>query len=127
MLALGGLLECRSNWRIYVEEFCFAITWLTSRDAECGTYEPNEVMTPLSANTLSRDTRSIVPRCSSESGGFALAPGLSDNHRPLSFPECRECRTWPVSVVALAVARPFGWISTVPIWRLPSAAGVRKR
>ncbi|NJA89758.1 SAM-dependent methyltransferase [Rhodocyclus tenuis] len=29
VLALGGVLECRSNWRIYIDEFAFAIKRLT--------------------------------------------------------------------------------------------------
>ena len=34
MLALGGVLECRSNWRIYVDEFCFAVNYLCGPQAE---------------------------------------------------------------------------------------------
>lgn len=31
MLELGGVLECRSNWKIYVlNEFCFAVERLTA-------------------------------------------------------------------------------------------------
>jgi tRNA G46 methylase TrmB len=52
MLALGGLLECRSNWRIYVEEFCFAIIRLTSLSAACEIYEPEAVMTPFERKYL---------------------------------------------------------------------------
>ena len=52
MLALGGLLECRSNWRIYLEEFCFAITRLTSLAAACEIYEPEDVMTPFERKYL---------------------------------------------------------------------------
>lgn len=52
MLALGGLLECRSNWRIYVDEFCFAITRLTSLAAACEVYEPEDVMTPFERKYL---------------------------------------------------------------------------
>lgn len=47
MLELGGVLECRSNWRIYVEEFCFAVTFLTGRAMACETYEPEAVLTPF--------------------------------------------------------------------------------
>ncbi len=46
LLALGGVLECRSNWRIYVEEFAFAVHRL------CGIAAPVEAWhpaTPLTA------------------------------------------------------------------------------
>ena len=35
LLALGGVLECRSNWPIYIDEFCLAVTTLTGRPAVC--------------------------------------------------------------------------------------------
>ena len=31
LLALGGTLECRSNWPIYIDEFCFAVNYLTGK------------------------------------------------------------------------------------------------
>jgi len=52
MLELGGVLECRSNWRIYVEEFCFAIGYLTPHTAVCQAYEPDEAMTPFERKYL---------------------------------------------------------------------------
>lgn len=47
MLELGGVLECRSNWRIYVEEFCFAVQRLTQRTAHCEPYVPECALTPF--------------------------------------------------------------------------------
>ena len=47
MLALGGVLECRSNWRIYVDEFCFAVNFLrglgpnSEQLARCEPYLPD--------------------------------------------------------------------------------------
>lgn len=35
MLELGGVLECRSNWKIYVDEFCFAVERLTAHRVAC--------------------------------------------------------------------------------------------
>lgn len=35
LLALGGRLECRSNWRIYIEEFCVAVRALTGIAVTC--------------------------------------------------------------------------------------------
>ena len=47
MLQLGGLLECRSNWRIYIDEFCFAIEYLTQRQAVCEPFAPECTLTPF--------------------------------------------------------------------------------
>ena len=40
LLALGGTLECRSNWRIYIEEFCLAVRALSGVPIHC------ELLTP---------------------------------------------------------------------------------
>ena len=47
LLALGGILECRSNWRIYIEEFCFALTYFTQQQANCTAYLPEKSLTPF--------------------------------------------------------------------------------
>lgn len=47
VLALGGVLECRSNWRIYVEEFCYAVERLGAGSAACEIYVPEMVLTPF--------------------------------------------------------------------------------
>lgn len=48
LLALGGVLECRSNWRIYVEELAFAIAFLTGRAAAAEPWvPPGEPLTPF--------------------------------------------------------------------------------
>ena len=52
MLQLGGVLECRSNWRIYIEEFCFAIEYLTQRPAVCEPYAPECALTPFERKYL---------------------------------------------------------------------------
>ena len=52
MLALGGVLECRSNWRIYVEEFCFAIKHLTQKTALCEHFIPEQPLTPFERKYL---------------------------------------------------------------------------
>ena len=52
LLALGGVLECRSNWRIYVDEFCFAINRLTPQTAVCEPYSPAMPMTPFERKYL---------------------------------------------------------------------------
>jgi tRNA G46 methylase TrmB len=48
ILALGGRLELRSNWRLYIEEFALAVAQATGRKAEVGPHEPgNDFLTPF--------------------------------------------------------------------------------
>ncbi len=52
VLALGGLLECRSNWRVYVEEMALAITHLTGRLVAVEPWRPEVPMTPFERKYL---------------------------------------------------------------------------
>lgn len=53
LLALGGRLECRSNWDIYVAELALAIESLGGKVAEHGAYLPAGVpLTPFEAKYL---------------------------------------------------------------------------
>jgi glutathionylspermidine synthase len=52
MLGLGGRLECRSNWRIYIEEFCFSTHRLTGMTAYCETWLPEMTQTPFEKKYL---------------------------------------------------------------------------
>jgi tRNA G46 methylase TrmB len=52
IVALGGRLECRSNWRIYIEEFAAALTQLTSLPASCEAYLPTAPITPFEQKYL---------------------------------------------------------------------------
>lgn len=52
MLELGGVLECRSNWQIYIDELCFAIERLTRRPAVCQPYAPDVALTPFERKYL---------------------------------------------------------------------------
>lgn len=45
LLALGGVLECRSNWRIYLEEMAIALKLLSGRDAVVERIEVSEPLT----------------------------------------------------------------------------------
>ncbi len=47
VVALGGELECRSNWRIYVEECAAAINQLTASEARCEPYVTLAPITPF--------------------------------------------------------------------------------
>ena len=46
-LALGGELECRSNWRIYIEEMAQALTLLTAQQVNCEPWRTINPMTPF--------------------------------------------------------------------------------
>jgi tRNA (guanine-N7-)-methyltransferase len=39
IIALGGAVECRSNWKIYIEEFAAALQQLTSQAVVCESYQ----------------------------------------------------------------------------------------
>lgn len=47
LLALGGRLECRSNWRVYVEEFALAVRVLTGRRPVVEAFAPDDPLTPF--------------------------------------------------------------------------------
>jgi tRNA G46 methylase TrmB len=47
MLALGGRLEMRCNWKIYADEFSAAIRWATGYDAAVSTITDREITTPF--------------------------------------------------------------------------------
>jgi len=47
IIALGGVLECRSNWRIYVEEFAAAAKQLSGLDVSMESFTPLPPITPF--------------------------------------------------------------------------------
>ena len=49
---LGGELECRSNWRIYIEEMAQALTLLTGQPVIAEPYETDDPMTPFEKKYL---------------------------------------------------------------------------
>jgi tRNA (guanine-N7-)-methyltransferase len=53
IIDLGGQLECRSNWRIYVEEFASATAQLCGRDVRCHPYVTQTPITPFEQKYLS--------------------------------------------------------------------------
>ena len=53
LLALGGVIECRSNWRIYIEELAIAIGLATGKVASCQPWLPEgEPLTPFEKKYL---------------------------------------------------------------------------
>lgn len=47
IVALGGQIECRSNWRIYVEEFAAALQQLTGLPVPTEAWDPVTPITPF--------------------------------------------------------------------------------
>lgn len=50
LLALGGQLELRSNWSVYIEEFAQAVAQVTGQQANIDAYDPKgDYLTPFEA------------------------------------------------------------------------------
>lgn len=52
IVALGGTLECRSNWEIYIEEFAAALQLLTHQQVASEAYTPAHCITPFEQKYL---------------------------------------------------------------------------
>lgn len=52
VVALGGIFECRSNWRIYIEECAAALSQLTGIPAAAEPYAPVQPITPFEEKYL---------------------------------------------------------------------------
>ncbi|TAL55197.1 methyltransferase domain-containing protein [Pandoraea sp.] len=50
--ALGGVLECRSNWSVYIEEFAFALQLLNGRTPVIELWRPSSPITPFERKYL---------------------------------------------------------------------------
>jgi tRNA G46 methylase TrmB len=62
VVALGGYLECRSNWRIYVEECAAALKQLSALEVTAQAYEALAPITPFERKY--RDSGHALWRCS---------------------------------------------------------------
>ena len=51
-LNLGGEVECRSNWPIYIEEMALALTQLTGQKVLAESFETDDPMTPFEKKYL---------------------------------------------------------------------------
>lgn len=47
IVALGGELECRSNWKIYIDEFAAALSQLSDQIVDCKQYSTVQPITPF--------------------------------------------------------------------------------
>ena len=52
VVALGGMFECRSNWRIYIEECAAALTQLTGMPVPVEAHEARQPITPFEEKYL---------------------------------------------------------------------------
>ena len=69
VIALGGVLECRTNWKIYIDEHAAAVNQLTGSEVCTEQYAPSSPITPfeqkycLSGHSLWRCcTNLVMPR-----------------------------------------------------------------
>lgn len=58
---LGGVIECRSNWPIYIEEFAFAVGRVTGREVRWESFVPDEPVSPFERKY--RDSGQTLYRC----------------------------------------------------------------
>jgi tRNA (guanine-N7-)-methyltransferase len=58
---LGGIIECRSNWPIYVEEFAFALGRVLGRELPSEAFVPDEPVSPFERKY--RDSGQQLYRC----------------------------------------------------------------
>ena len=47
VVALGGTLECRSNWQIYVEELAIALSCFTGERPQVTCFQADTPLTPF--------------------------------------------------------------------------------
>lgn len=67
--ALGGVIECRSNWRIYVEEFAFALGRVLGREVGWEAFVAEEPVSPFERKY--RDSGQQLYRCVADLRGDA--------------------------------------------------------
>ena len=63
---LGGVVEVRSNWRIYVDEMALALGLLGARSIEAGAFTPDDPMTPFEKKYLA--SGHALWRCTADFG-----------------------------------------------------------
>lgn len=61
LLKLGGVIECRSNWRVYVEEFALALRLTTGRPVAAEPHAARDPWTPFERKY--RDSGQSLYRC----------------------------------------------------------------
>jgi tRNA G46 methylase TrmB len=78
LLALGGQIECRSNWKIYIQEFASAAAQLTGQPAFWESFQPvSEALTPFEEKY--RASGHALWRCQ-----LTIAPASTDGAHQIS-------------------------------------------
>ena len=67
LVALGGEIECRSNWRIYIEEFASALSQLSGTIVRAAPFHAAHPITPFEKKYI--DSGHELWRCRTLSGG----------------------------------------------------------
>lgn len=80
IVRLGGLLECRSNWRVYIEEFALALTLATAREVGWEAFEAPAPLTPFERKY--RDSGQTLYRTVCDLGRGACAAPADRAHSP---------------------------------------------
>lgn len=85
IVALGGQIECRSNWRIYIDEFAAALTQITEQAVMVEHFIPTQTITPFeqkylaSGHVLWRCTTQIKPvNLASDQSFFTLDTAIQN-------------------------------------------------
>jgi tRNA G46 methylase TrmB len=55
IVALGGILECRSNWRIYIEECAASLEQLTGFEIQCESFSTETPISPFEKKYLASE------------------------------------------------------------------------
>lgn len=71
-VALGGRFECRSNWRVYVEEMALALRIVTGKAVEWASFETENPLTPFERKY--RDSGQVLYRLACELDAAQNAP-----------------------------------------------------
>lgn len=65
---LGGVLECRTNWQVYIEEFCASLGFLLDREVGWASLEVDSPLTPFERKY--RDSGQTLYRASVDLDGI---------------------------------------------------------
>lgn len=85
VLALGGVLECRSNWRIYTEEFAFAVERLSGLPARSEPWLPERATTAFERKYL--ESGHALYRVVVDLEAARLAPAVASAPELLDLPD----------------------------------------
>lgn len=77
--ALGGVLECRSNWSVYIEEFALALSIATGSRVDWEAFEAEQPLTPFERKY--RDSGQTLYRVGHDLGNGVASPSVCAQRR----------------------------------------------